>query len=184
MKAGSFLTELKRRNVYKVAVAYIVACWALAQGIAQVFPVFNVSTCAIRLIVILIIIGFPVAVVLAWVFEITPEGTKRTTDTSPDEAPDIVRQLEARDRQQFVRGYLCALIYAGLGDKTKAIDYLKREYLGDDKIDIPGIRVDPMLDVPRNDPRSKTLAAETPGYTIRSAYLKLVTSKARGPSKY
>jgi hypothetical protein len=160
MKAGSFLTELKRRNVYKVAVAYIVACWALAQGIAQVLPVFDVSTCAIRLIVILIIFGFPVAVVLAWVFEITPDGIKRTTDTSPDEAPDIVRHLEARDRQQFVRGYLCALIYAGLGDKTKAIDYLKQEYVNRDKIDITGIRVGPMLDAPRDGPRFKTLADE------------------------
>src|SRR5215831_10555756 len=80
MNAGSFFSELKRRNVYKVAVAYIVAGWALAQGIAQVFPVFDVPNWAIRLVVILIIIGFPVAVVLAWAFEITPEGIKRTED--------------------------------------------------------------------------------------------------------
>ena len=160
MKAGSFLTELKRRNVYKVAVAYIVACWALAQGIAQVLPVFDVSTCAIRLIVILIIIGFPVAVVLAWVFEITPEGIKRTTDTSPDEAPDIVRHLEARDRQQFVRGYLCALVYAGLGDKTKAIDYLMRDYHNDDNIDTTAIPVDPVLDSLNCDPRFETSALD------------------------
>jgi serine/threonine-protein kinase len=76
----SFFAELKRRNVYKVAVAYIVAGWALAQGIAQVFPIFDVPTWAIRLIVVLIIVGFPVAVVLAWAFEITPEGIKRTED--------------------------------------------------------------------------------------------------------
>jgi serine/threonine-protein kinase len=76
----NFFAELKRRNVYKVAVAYIVAGWALSQGIAQVFPVFDVPNWAIRLIVILIIVGFPVAVVLAWAFEITPEGIKRTED--------------------------------------------------------------------------------------------------------
>ncbi len=76
----NLFAELKRRNVYKVAVAYIVAGWALSQGIAQVFPVFDVPTWAIRLIVILIIIGFPVAVVLAWAFEITPQGIKRTED--------------------------------------------------------------------------------------------------------
>jgi hypothetical protein len=64
--------ELKRRNVYKVAVAYIVGGWALSQGIAQVFPVFDVPNSVIRLIVLLIIVGFPVAVVLAWAFEITP----------------------------------------------------------------------------------------------------------------
>jgi TolB-like protein/Tfp pilus assembly protein PilF len=80
VKIDNFFAELKRRNVYKVAVAYIVGGWALSQGIAQVFPVFDVPNWAIRLIVLLIIIGFPVAVVLAWAFEITPEGIKRTED--------------------------------------------------------------------------------------------------------
>jgi len=75
---SNFLAELKRRNVYKVAVAYIVAGWALSQGIAQVFPVFDVPNWVIRLIVLLIILGFPVAIVFAWVFELTPEGIKRT----------------------------------------------------------------------------------------------------------
>ena len=75
-----FFGELKRRNVYKVAVAYIVAGWALSQGIAQVFPVFDVPNWAIRVIVTLIIIGFPVALVCAWAFEITPEGVKRAED--------------------------------------------------------------------------------------------------------
>ncbi len=78
MNPGSFFGELKRRNVYKVAVAYIVAGWALSQGIAQVFPVFDVPNWAIRLIVLLIIVGLPVALVLAWAFEITPQGIKRT----------------------------------------------------------------------------------------------------------
>ena len=76
----SFFAELKRRNVYKVAVAYIVAGWALAQGIAQVFPVFDVPNWIVRLIVLLIMIGFPIALVLAWAFELTPEGLKRTED--------------------------------------------------------------------------------------------------------
>src|SRR5438477_6310652 len=78
MKIDNFLSELKRRNVYKVAVAYIVAAWALAQGIAQVFPVFDIPNWLIRLFVVLIIIGLPIALVLAWMFEITPEGIKRT----------------------------------------------------------------------------------------------------------
>jgi adenylate cyclase len=80
VKINNFFAELKRRNVYKVAVAYMVGGWALSQGIAQVFPVFDVPNWAIRLIVLLIIIGFPVAIVLAWAFEITPEGIKRTED--------------------------------------------------------------------------------------------------------
>src|SRR6202047_1867873 len=74
----SFFAELRRRNVYKVAVAYIVAGWALSQGIAQVFPVFDIPNWAIRLIVLLIILGLPIAVVLAWMFELTPQGVKRT----------------------------------------------------------------------------------------------------------
>jgi TolB-like protein/Tfp pilus assembly protein PilF len=78
VNSGNFFAELKRRNVYKVAVAYIVAGWALSQGIAQVFPVFDVPNWAIRAIVLLIILGFPIAVVFAWFFEITPEGIKRT----------------------------------------------------------------------------------------------------------
>ena len=69
MKIGNFFAELKRRNVYKVAVAYVVAGWALSQGIAQVFPLFDVPNSAIRAIVLLIILGSPVALVLAWMFE-------------------------------------------------------------------------------------------------------------------
>src|ERR1700730_5969117 len=76
----NFFAELKRRNVYKVAVAYIVAGWALSQGIAQVFPVFDIPNWVIRLIVVLIIIGLPIALVIAWAFELTPEGLKRTED--------------------------------------------------------------------------------------------------------
>ena len=72
--------ELKRRNVYKVAVAYIVGGWALAQGLAQVLPVFSVPNWVIQLIVLLIILGLPVALSLAWAFELTPEGLKRTED--------------------------------------------------------------------------------------------------------
>jgi TolB-like protein len=78
MNPLTFFSELKRRNVYKVAVAYIVAGWALSQGIAQVFPVFDVPIWVIRLLVLLIIVGLPVALVLAWMFEITPQGLKRT----------------------------------------------------------------------------------------------------------
>ena len=91
MKSGNFFAELKRRNVYKVAVAYVVAGWALAQGIAQVFPVFDIPNWAVRLIVLVIVIGFPIALVIAWAFELTPEGLKRT------EAADAA-QLHSKSR--------------------------------------------------------------------------------------
>ena len=80
MNRGNIFAELKRRNVYKVAIAYIVAGWALAQGIAQVFPVFDVPNWVVRLVVVLIIIGFPIALISAWLFEITPEGIKSTEE--------------------------------------------------------------------------------------------------------
>src|SRR6201999_3237082 len=78
MDPGKFLGELKRRNVYKVAVAYAVAGWALAQGVAQVLPVFDIPNWVIRLLVVLIVIGLPIALCLAWAFEWTPQGLKRT----------------------------------------------------------------------------------------------------------
>src|SRR5438876_5793350 len=80
MNPDNFFAELKRRNVYKVAIAYVVAGWALAQGIAQVFPVFDVPNWIVRLIVGLIVIGFPITLIFAWAFEITPEGLKRTAE--------------------------------------------------------------------------------------------------------
>ena len=90
MNFKSFFSELKRRNVYKVAVAYIVAGWALSQGIAQVFPVFDIPNWIIRLIVLLIILGLPIALVLAWTFELTPQGIKRTE--TADAMPETARQ--------------------------------------------------------------------------------------------
>src|ERR1700731_3363899 len=72
--------ELKRRNVYKVAVAYIVGGWALSQGIAQVLAIFDIANWIIRLLVVLIIIGFPIAIACAWAFELTPQGVKRAED--------------------------------------------------------------------------------------------------------
>ncbi len=90
MNQRNFFAELKRRNVYKVGIAYIVAGWALSQGIAQVFPVFDIPNWIIRLIVLLIVIGLPIALVLSWMFEITPEGIKRTE--TADAMPETARQ--------------------------------------------------------------------------------------------
>ena len=80
MDPKRFFAELKRRNVYKVAVAYVLAGWALAQGIAQVLPVFEIPNWVVRLIVLLIVLGFPVALVVAWAFELTPQGLLRTEE--------------------------------------------------------------------------------------------------------
>jgi serine/threonine-protein kinase len=73
-----FLTELKRRNVYRVAIAYGVVAWLLMQVASQIFPFFEIPNWVVRLVVLLLIIGFPVALIIAWAFEVTPEGIKRT----------------------------------------------------------------------------------------------------------
>ena len=158
MKASSFLAELKRRKVYKVEVAYGVASWLVIQAASIFLPTFNAPPCMMKAIVVFLALGFILSAILAWVFDITPQGIKRTADISPDEAVEIVRQLEAHARREFVRGYLSALIYAGLGDKTKAIDYLKCEYLNHGHIDPTAMSVDAMLVELRGHPRFQTFA--------------------------
>jgi TolB-like protein/Tfp pilus assembly protein PilF len=81
-----FLGELQRRNVYRVAVTYTVVSWVLIQVATQVFPFFEIPTWAVRVVVLLLLLGFPVALILAWAFELTPEGIKRTEDVPPHES--------------------------------------------------------------------------------------------------
>src|SRR3954453_9647405 len=74
----SFFEELKRRNVYKVAVAYLAVAWVIIQVATQTFPFFEIPSWAVRVIILISAIGFPVALVVAWAFEITPQGVVRT----------------------------------------------------------------------------------------------------------
>ena len=80
MNPKIFFGELKRRNVYKVAVAYAVVGWLLIQVATQVFPFLEIPNWMIRLVILLTAFGFPVALIIAWAFELTPEGIKRTED--------------------------------------------------------------------------------------------------------
>jgi hypothetical protein len=153
IKTTRFFRELKRRKVYRVAVAYVVVSWLLIQAASIFLPTFDAPAWMMKAFVVFLALGFVLCAILSWVFDITPEGIKRTANISPDQALDIVRQLEAQARQEFVRGYLSALIYAGLGDKTKAIDYVKCEYLNHGDIDPTSIRIDAMLDGLCGDPR-------------------------------
>ncbi|HYY13840.1 MAG TPA: hypothetical protein VE758_05340 [Chthoniobacterales bacterium] len=95
MNRGNFFSELKRRNVYKVAVAYAVVAWLLIQVATQLFPFFEIPNWAVRLVVLLLILGFPIALFLAWAFEITPEGIKRAEDVdlSKSITPETGRKL-------------------------------------------------------------------------------------------
>src|SRR5437899_9263701 len=85
MNFGNFFAELKRRNVYKVAVAYAIVGWLLVQIATQVFPFLEIPNWVVRLVIALVAIGFPIALVIAWAFEITPQGIERTevADTMP-----------------------------------------------------------------------------------------------------
>jgi hypothetical protein len=157
IKGSSFFAELKRRKVYKVAVAYAVVSWLLIQVASIFLPTFDAPPCIMKALVVFLALGFVLSAVLSWIFDITPQGIKRTGDISPDEAVDIVRQLEAQARQEFVRGYLSALLYAGVGDKMKAIDYLKHEYLNRDNINPTDVSIDAMFEGMRCDPRFEAL---------------------------
>src|SRR2546423_6465880 len=107
---SGFFDELKRRKVYRVAIAYIVASWALAQGLAQVLPVFEIPNSVIRVVIALLLTGFPVALVLAWVFDITPTGIRRTTAVATPSIPGTHRR-----RNLFMLAAAGVLISAAVG---------------------------------------------------------------------
>src|SRR5213079_2764061 len=86
MNPKGFFGELKRRNVYKAAVAYAVGSWLLIQVATQVFPFFEIPNWAVRLVVLLLILGFPVALIISWAFEITAEGIKRESEVAHEQS--------------------------------------------------------------------------------------------------
>ncbi len=98
----NFFAELKRRDVYKVAIAYAVVAWLLMQIATQVFPFLEIPNWAIRLVIMLVVIGFPIALVIAWAFELTPKGLKRT---------EFVDELPTKSARS--RAWLYVIIVAG-----------------------------------------------------------------------
>ena len=108
MKLQNFFAELKRRNVYKVAVAYAVVAWLLIQIATQVFPFFDIPNWVVRLVILLIIIGFPIALVIAWAFELTAEGIKRT------QAADAAHLRASSKHTWIYVVVIAALMSAGL----------------------------------------------------------------------
>ncbi len=91
----SFFAELKRRRVYSVAVAYVVVAWLLIQVATQVFPFFDIPAWVVRLVVLLSIVGFPIALVCSWAFELTPEGIKLEGEVDRRIARQSARRLTA-----------------------------------------------------------------------------------------
>lgn len=86
MSEHNFFAELKRRNVYKVAVAYAVVAWPLIHVPTQVFPFFDLPNWSVQMLVLVMVIGFPIALLLSWAFEIAPERIKRDEDVGPNES--------------------------------------------------------------------------------------------------
>ena len=110
MKSGNFFSELKRRNVYKVAVAYAVIGWLVMQVASTIVPALHLPETITTAVVVLTLLGFPIALVLAWAFELTPEGIKRAEDTTPG---DYSRRPRTHKFTAFVAS-IAILAAAGL----------------------------------------------------------------------
>src|SRR2546423_10843711 len=140
MNPRNFFGELRRRNVYRVAAAYAVVSWLIIQIAASTFPVLEIPNWCVRLVIVLLMLGFPVAMILAWAYELTPEGIKRT-EIAPGESP---RQWSGQKLNSLIIAVLlCAvgfLIYqrfnpgrAADGIPEKSIAVLPFENFSDDK---------------------------------------------------
>ena len=108
MKSDNFFAELKRRNVYKVALAYAVVAWLLLQAASILFPTFEAPPWVMKVFVAVVVLGFPLALVFAWAFELTPEGIKRTEDVAPNESI-------ARRTGRKLTGIMAAITFVALG---------------------------------------------------------------------
>jgi adenylate cyclase len=109
VKIDNFFAELKRRNVYKVAVAYAVVGWLVIQVTATIVPALHLPDGLTTAVVVLTLVGFPIALVIAWAFEMTPEGMKRTENVSPDK---VIPQWSKKKFAALIIGI--AVIAAGL----------------------------------------------------------------------
>ena len=89
-----YLEELKRRKVFRVAVAYVIGAWVLLQVAQATFQPLNLPAWSITLVLWLLILGFPVAVGLAWALEVTPQGVKRTRPQAKTPARKTADQLK------------------------------------------------------------------------------------------
>src|SRR5437763_7859821 len=86
MKITNFFAELKRRNVYKVAIAYAVVAWLLIQAASIFLPAFNAPQWAMQIVILILVVGFPIALAFSWAFEITPEGIVRASEVAADQS--------------------------------------------------------------------------------------------------
>jgi serine/threonine-protein kinase len=171
----NFFTELQRRHVYKVGAAYAVAGWLVVQIVTQVFPIFEVSALAQRIIVLVIVAGFPITLILTWLFDITPKGIVRTDDLpATGESHAMQRQRVGMDRKM---NYVLALLL------VMAIGYfvLDRTVLRRDSAqaisDAKSIAVLPLVNTsgdPANDYFSDGLSEELIAVLAKIPGLKII----------
>jgi TolB-like protein/Tfp pilus assembly protein PilF len=138
---GIFFSELRRRNIYRVAAAYAVVSWLIVQIAASTFPVLEIPSWCVRLVIVLLVLGFPIALVLAWAYELTPEGIKRTEEIAP--AKSIRRTTGQKLNALIIAVLVCTvafLIYqryysnpSASGISEKSIAVLPFENFSDDK---------------------------------------------------
>ena len=142
---SSFFAELQRRNVYKVGAMYAVSGWLIVQVATQVFPFFDVPNWAVRLVVLVIAAGFPVVLVLSWIYELTPQGIVKTDEVAP--ATSITRNTGQKLNRAIIAVLSVAVLvllakvfwpHAGAGPAEdtagdKSIAVLPFENLSDDK---------------------------------------------------
>ena len=122
MDLKKFFAELQRRNVYKVGIAYGVVSWLLIQVTTQLFPVFEIPAWAARMVVIVLMLGFPVALILAWIYDLTPEGLQRTDEI--ESTPPVARKT-GRKLDFVIIGVLLTII------AVMAVQHYRKSALND-----------------------------------------------------
>ena len=110
----SFIKELKRRNVIRVAIAYAVAAWLLIEITATTFPILKLPDWSVTLVTVFVLIGFPLALIFAWAFELTPEGLKREHEVDRSES---ITHVTGRKLDFTIIGVMAIAIAYFLADK-------------------------------------------------------------------
>ena len=119
MDPRNFFAELKRRRVYSVAVTYAVVGWLLIQVATQVFPPFEIPNWAERLVIVVVIVGFPIALVFAWIYDFTRHGLVRTEEAEPGQASEVAQSVSPAEKS------IAVLPFKDLSTGTD------RDYLGE-----------------------------------------------------
>ncbi len=153
----SVLSELQRRNVLRVAIGYLAAAWLLIQIVETVFPVFGLSTASIRVIIILLSIGFPLVLIVSWLYELTPDGWKLEKEV--DRSKSINRNTSKKLDHVIIIVLTLAVGYFAL-----------------DKFLLADQRVQEMAESAREEGRAQALAERFSGPSIAVLLAKMVRS--------